>query len=174
VQELFKKGNNLLNVFWEQWSSDYLLSLRNRMRYDHRSGKSSVVTPKVGHVVVVKDKNLARGTWRLGQVEELIVGHDDVIRSALVRLSTGRVVGRPLRGLCPLECSDEPELPVVAPNAQPDEILPEAANPDDRLDDIVPTAPPALARRPKRESAIRAQQNWSLMLDAFGMANAEF
>jgi hypothetical protein len=104
VRGLWKKGLNLLDEFWKQWSTEYLLSLRQRLSYDHKKERSVSVEPRVGHVVVIKDKHLPRGSWRLARIVELLPGSDGIVRSARVKLSrTGRIVARPVNLLCPVE-----------------------------------------------------------------------
>jgi hypothetical protein len=103
---LWRKGQNLLDEFWRQWSSEYLSKLRSRTTYDHRTRRSATVAPEVGHLVVIKDAKLSRGAWRIARIHQLITSHDGKVRSALVKLSgTGRIVGRPVNLLCPFELS---------------------------------------------------------------------
>ena len=57
-----------------------------------------------GDVVTIENENNRnRLLWKLGKVEELIKGRDNVIRGARVRLANGNFIGRPLQKLFTLE-----------------------------------------------------------------------
>ena len=58
-----------------------------------------------GHCATQKD--LHRGSWKLGKVLELITSNDGNIRAVKVLLSTKNVVNRPPNLLYPLECQHE-------------------------------------------------------------------
>lgn len=82
------------------------MSLRERTQSKLKSGKvQSEETPFVGDIVHIKD-DLPRGCWRCGKIIELPRSFDGDIRSAKVRLPSGRVIGRPLNLLFPLETSE--------------------------------------------------------------------
>ena len=102
-----KKGQKLLNVFWKLWRDEYLLSLRERTKNALKAGnKQSHLSPGVGDVVLVKE-DIPRGCWRLGKVIRLVTSHDWCIRSAKLLLSSGRIIGRPLNMLFPIEVSGQ-------------------------------------------------------------------
>ena len=64
---------------------------------------------KTGDVVLVFDENLKRGFWKLGRIESLIVGKDEVVRGAKVRVMTkGNPVylNRPVQKLYPVELNE--------------------------------------------------------------------
>ena len=65
----------------------------------------------MGDVVCVKEDNMKRNMWKLGKVEELIVGKDSVVRGAVVRISrSGKpsvLLRRPLQLLYPLEVQSQ-------------------------------------------------------------------
>ena len=101
----WKKGQKLLNDFWKIWRDEYLLSLRERYQKVLKSGRiQSSYSPSVDDVVLVKE-NAPRGCWKLGKVTELVTSRDECIRSARVLLPSGRIIGRPLNLLCPMEVS---------------------------------------------------------------------
>jgi hypothetical protein len=160
LRELFVKGEKLVEEFWQRWSDDYLLNLRSRTRYDHKVGKTVSIQPEVDQVVIIKDPSLGRGKWRLGRIEELLYGHDNQIRSARVRLPSGRVVGRPIRLLSPVECNTEPshQHPLVERRNTPlaNAEIASSSQPDEEQ------------QRPKRAAAIKARQNWTIVLDHLG------
>lgn len=109
LTEKWKKGQKLLNQFWKIWTNDYLVSLRERYQTTLKSCRVQYPdTAGVGDVVLVKDE-LPRGTWKMGRIEELITSGDGQVRSARVKLPNGRVLGRALKFLFPIECPAKPE-----------------------------------------------------------------
>ena len=54
-------------------------------------------------MVLVKDDNLTRLQWKLGQVIEVYTGRDWVVRSAKVKLSETTLIGPPNTYLCILK-----------------------------------------------------------------------
>ena len=86
---------------WRRRRNEYLRGLRERHNKRH-GGKTSA--PKVGEVVIIKSDEKDRGKWKLGVVEAVIPGIDNVVRGARVR--TGKsVVERAAQRLFPLELS---------------------------------------------------------------------
>ena len=101
----WKKGLKHLSSFWKIWRDDYLLSLRESHQTKLKQTRvGSPFSARIGDVVLIKEDNLPRGSWRLGRIEELIKSRDGLIRSAKVLLSSNKVVGRPLSLLFPVEC----------------------------------------------------------------------
>jgi hypothetical protein len=89
---------------------------------------------KPGDVVMIKGEEKNRGVWRIGIVEKLIQGRDNVVRG--VRLRAGKsYMERPVQHLFPLELScDMPSkskentvLDVHAPEFRPKRKTAEAA-----------------------------------------------
>ena len=102
----WKKGQNILNNFWECWKNEYLQSLRERYQREIKcNGKESKDEPKVNDIVLIKD-NLPRGTWKLAKICELIESFDGNVRSAKVKTSKGKMLRRPLNLLYPIEAQD--------------------------------------------------------------------
>lgn len=99
----WKRGTEYLNEFWNVWKNHYLVSLRERMIKVNKFNKTSMRVPKIDDVVIIKEKLLPRGTWRLGKLVEINISNDGKHRSAKVLLSGNVVVQRPLNKLFPLE-----------------------------------------------------------------------
>lgn len=107
--EIWKKGNKLLDMFWSIWRTEYLSSLRERSKLCHKAPKnSSDLLPTIGSVVLIKD-NLPRGMWKLGKIIKLNKGKDGLIRSVKLKTSSGKILGRPLCLLYPLEMTETKE-----------------------------------------------------------------
>ena len=59
--EVWKKGQQQLNSFWDIWRNEYLLSLREKSPVYYRNQKNQIDnTPQVGQVVIIKDEKLPR------------------------------------------------------------------------------------------------------------------
>ena len=73
--EVWKKGQQRLNSFWDTWRNEYLLSLREKSSLHHRSEKNQIASvPQVGQVVIIKAEKMPRNMWKLGRIERLITG----------------------------------------------------------------------------------------------------
>ena len=63
----------------------------------------------MGDIVLVHDENHPRTFWKLGRVENLIEGHDGLVRAAVVRVASESgttTLRRPVQLLYPLEMND--------------------------------------------------------------------
>ena len=87
----------------EKWYTTYLLSLREHSRDLHQCNWVNKV--KAGDVVLINIPNKTRPYWLLGRVLELIVGHDNAVRSVKLKRSDGQVVHPSINHLYPLELS---------------------------------------------------------------------
>ena len=84
VQRRAKHLNSVLNHFWKRWSKEYLLELRESHRHQHST--KSLYPIDVGDIVVVHDQDHPRGFWKLAKVEKLLIGKDNHVRGARLRL----------------------------------------------------------------------------------------
>uniref|UniRef100_A0A1X7TZ41 DUF5641 domain-containing protein n=1 Tax=Amphimedon queenslandica TaxID=400682 RepID=A0A1X7TZ41_AMPQE len=84
INKTMKHLNFTLDQFWVRWKKEYLLELME----GHRCHSTGVCGEQinVGDVVVVYDSDKHRGFWKLGMVEQLIVGRDNESRGAVVRV----------------------------------------------------------------------------------------
>lgn len=63
--------------FGNRWRREYLTNLKEY----HKIGKrGSTVEVNVGNLMLVKKDNVKRNNWKMGKVEKLIVGKDQLIR----------------------------------------------------------------------------------------------
>ena len=142
----WKRGQRLLNQFWQSWRNDYLLNLREQHSVRNRNLRAALNrVPQVGDPVLIKD-NLPRAQWKLGIVDQLVRSHDDLIRAAIVRLPNRKKLQRPIKLLYPIEMSDcvaDEQL-----QGSRDSVLP----PDIQVPD-----PAATSARPTRQAAQRAR-----------------
>ena len=99
-QQEWKRGQNLLNEFWRIWSQDYLNTLRERSKYGHQ-GRTGCRTPKAGKVILLQEKGMSRGSWRIAKITELHKSSDGAIRCCDIQLPSEKVVRRPVGMLIP-------------------------------------------------------------------------
>ena len=119
------------DAIWNRWTKEYLRGLRERHTITHKDSPCGV---EKGDVCLIKDDNKDRNKWKLGIVEEHIVGCDGVVRA--VKLRAGKsYLERAVQQLYPLELSCDKST--------------EAENP--------PLNPEALAFRPRRDAAVAAR-----------------
>ena len=68
----------------------------------------------VGDIVIIHDENLPRSFWKLGRIQDLIVGKDGQTRGATVSIAGKNrrftSLNRPLQLLYPLEINHPPNL----------------------------------------------------------------
>ncbi|XP_024868253.1 uncharacterized protein LOC112452346, partial [Temnothorax curvispinosus] len=87
--------------FWRKWSSEYLLNLQRRNKW-----LSNVGPPiKVGQLVLCREDGLPPLKWSLGRVISVLPGADKIVRTAVIKTSTGEYK-RPAVKLCVLPIED--------------------------------------------------------------------
>ena len=102
--------NRQLEQFWIRWKKEYLLELQeaHRVNVSNSSGREWA---KVGDIVVIHNDDKRRGFWSTGRIEELLMGKDEKVRAAVVRVYTGqkrsRLLNRPVQKLYPIEINCE-------------------------------------------------------------------
>ena len=95
------------DAMWRRWTSEYLRALRERHRLKHSNGENRLA---VGDVVIVKSAERNRNCWPLGIIETLIVGRDQVVRGAKLRVGKN-VIERAVQHLYPLELFCDKKVP---------------------------------------------------------------
>ena len=101
IHVLWKRLQSIVSSFWQLWRNQYLTSLRERQNSQTAKGQSNA-TPKVGTVVIVNDDE-PRNKWRTGRIIDVISSNDGVVRSAVLKLTNGATVRRPIKLLHPLK-----------------------------------------------------------------------
>ena len=92
----------IIDHFWNRWRREYVVNLRESHKFQYQNQLQP--KPQINDVVLVHDNNLPRFMWRLGRITELIKGHDDQYRGAIVRTQTNSELRRPINLLYPVEC----------------------------------------------------------------------
>ena len=91
----------------KRFHQEYLAKLQERQLHKNRKF-NNCCSVKVGDVVLIKDVNKPRMTWRKGRVEKLIKGKDGLVRDSEIKVyqSTKDKIAtilRPLQLIVPLE-----------------------------------------------------------------------
>jgi hypothetical protein len=84
--------------FWKRWVKEYLLELRNFHEVSQPNKRSGKV--RIGDIVLQEDRR-PRHMWKKARLEELNVGRDGAIRTAVLRAADGRVLVRPIQLVIP-------------------------------------------------------------------------
>ena len=79
MSERFQYLSKVKAHFWNRWRPEYLTDLREYHRGKH---KSQLRTVSAGDVVIVHEKNLKSGFWKIWKVDEVIRGRDRMVREA--------------------------------------------------------------------------------------------
>ncbi len=158
-----------LQKFWRRWKRDYLMELRDFHRT--RLEKGEAYTLERGEIVTVYDEGHPRGMWRLGRIEELIKGADEMVRGVHVRVvskkGSVKILRRPIQHIYPLEIRSGAETAQSChPRTEPDpehgargsEVSPSTTEGD-------AVASGSLSARPKRTAARNARELIRVLAD---------
>lgn len=102
-------------AMWKRWSQEYIRSLRER--HKQQVGKQTSY-PNIGEVVIIRDEDKKRNSWKLGVVCGVIQGKDKVVRGVSVRTSNGNLE-RAVQHIYPLELSCDDTKWTPNPKAPP-------------------------------------------------------
>ena len=100
--------SRVLGHYWRRWKKEYLIDLREH----HKAQSKTSNRPRIniGDIVTIENENIRnRVAWRLGRITDIIIGKDGVTRGAIVQLSNGNLIERPIQKLFPLELSSGAE-----------------------------------------------------------------
>jgi hypothetical protein len=99
----WRQAQYLADVFWKRWLREYVPGLIARSKWQAQH-KTSI---QRGDVVLVVDKQVPRGQWPLGVVQEVRCGRDGLPRSAAVRMQSGSHLERPVTQMSLLEAAQD-------------------------------------------------------------------
>lgn len=94
-----------MSKFWKHWRNEYLTGLRKSHRLMQVPGSNRTFAA-IGDLVLVHDEKRPRLIHRMGKVEDLIKGEDNIIRGAVVRVTSGGgtpILWQPVQKLYTLE-----------------------------------------------------------------------
>ena len=102
LRKRWRRVQHLANAFWERWREEFLQTLQLRKKW---------VKPKrnllVGDILIVKDENSPRNTWKLARVAEAFLSEDGLVRKGKLTMATSSVdrQGRRVDGV---QCLERP------------------------------------------------------------------
>lgn len=87
--------------FWKRWHDEYIMMLSQtpKWRENHRN-------LRVGDLVIITAQNTAPSQWESGRIVEVFPGKDGIVRTVMVKSSTG-VYTRPITKLGRLPVNDD-------------------------------------------------------------------
>ena len=126
--------SRVIEHYWRRWKKEYLTDLREHHKAESKTHNRPRIN--IGDIVTIENENISnRAAWRLGRITDVITGKDGVNRGAIVQLSNGNLIERPIKTLFPLELSSGAEE--ATPLANDEE----------------------LTERPKRKAAVVARES---------------
>lgn len=103
IHRLWRCSQQYLKQFWNNWSNQYLLQLRNRDDRLKNRTRGSTHPPAPGDIVLIADPEKRRSAWQLALVERLVPSEDGAIRAVQLRLPSGTRTLRPVVKLAPMD-----------------------------------------------------------------------
>ena len=97
LRRAFKTAQCYSDMIWKRWMKEYLPQWNSRSKWK----SEEVRNIQVGELVWLVDESLKRCDYKMGRVKEVYQGSDGVVRSALVKFSTGDLK-RPVVKLAPV------------------------------------------------------------------------
>ena len=86
----------LAEIFWKRWTREYLPMLQMRQKWMQPTRNL-----KVGDIVLVVDNQAPRNSWLMGKVEQINIGNQGLVRSAMIKTKSSMLT-RPVTKLCML------------------------------------------------------------------------
>ena len=79
-------------ALWKRWKHEYLVALREKHNLKNKDKPFKI---NVGDVVLIKGEEKNRGHWKIGIVNHLYNGKDNIIRVAQLRIGK-KLIDRPI------------------------------------------------------------------------------
>ena len=98
LRESWEKTREILDKFWEKWKQTYLLELGKKSRWF-----TSSEGPKINQIVLLKDDNSPRESWRMARVTKILNSDPNHVRRVSLKDGNGTVFDRHITGVVPLE-----------------------------------------------------------------------
>ncbi|XP_063604967.1 uncharacterized protein LOC134780266 [Penaeus indicus] len=98
----WRRVQYLANEFWNRWKKEYVQLLQCRKKWP-----SVTKNVKGNDIVIVKEQNLPRNSWKLGCVSEVIPSKDGLVRKARITMADSSLdpFGRRTKAVVNLERS---------------------------------------------------------------------
>lgn len=114
LKRLFELRQIQIQLFWKQWSDDYLQALTQLPKW-----KDEYANMKIGQLVIIKNENVPPTYWAMGRITHTHKGADGKVRSVTLRTQSGSLE-RSIRNICILPSDIELEYWNNSENMQTD------------------------------------------------------
>lgn len=106
LKHQLKQSEQVIEHFWQKWSTEYLQFLREKDNANNSRSKSLRREPMVGDVVLVADDVRKRRLWHLGKILQIQRSQDNEVRSVVLKLGTGTKIVRPVKDVLYMELNE--------------------------------------------------------------------
>ena len=89
-----------------RWVNEYLHALDEKQKQRPKQTEAKL---KVGRVVLIKDSLKRKAQWKIGRIENEVIGKDGVVRGYKVRTPNGYLLERPVQLIADLEVGGDSE-----------------------------------------------------------------
>lgn len=86
ARKRWRRVQYLTQQFWSRWRREYLANITLRQRW--HSPRRNI---KIGDIVIVKEEELPRNEWRLGQVLDVCADEDWLVRKAKIQIGNRKL-----------------------------------------------------------------------------------
>ncbi len=93
----WRRIQELVRHVWKRWMKEYLPHIGSRKKWFLPTKNLHI-----GDVLVAIDPDAARREWKVGRIEQVYPGNDELVCVVDVRVG-GRVLRRPITRISPLE-----------------------------------------------------------------------
>ena len=106
----------VLEHCWKRWKHEYLANLREQHFLNRKTYPSDVI--KKGDIVMTENENNKNLMfWKMGRVEGLLKGDDNIVRGATLKLANRNIIQRPIQKLYPFEVNCDMSQVVSGPRS---------------------------------------------------------
>ena len=104
--------HELLDSFWNMWSSQYLRNLPSSSRTNKKTNL------KCGSVVLIQERGCPRLKWPLGLIKKVHIGSDGLFRAVDVKTASGMLT-RPIQLIHDMEMATKSEFETLTSEIEP-------------------------------------------------------
>ena len=97
MRKRWRRVQELVRHVWNRWMQEWVPELRRRQKWTTKNRDF-----QVGDMVLVIEKDIPRGQWNMGKIENIYPGKDGHVRTVKVKVR-GSLYVRPITKLCHLE-----------------------------------------------------------------------
>ena len=157
ITKRFSYLQKVIKDYWGRFSKTYLNELRQHHIYK-KSPRERNITPNVGDVVLIRDDTCKpRCQWRIGKIEEQVVGLDEQIRgvklSVISKNGAKTTCYRPLQKIIPFEITEAAQ---------------ETRNIETEEQGVAKEGSKFIKGRKQRRAAIEARNNMKKLKNIYG------